>query len=446
MKTSVARTRRPVAIDLFAGAGGLSLGFESAGFDIVSAVEYDPVHAATHLVNFPLTDVVCSDVSTLSAATLRESARRGWEAHYPGETWDGVIDVVVGGPSCQGFSVLGKQRVDDERNQLVLEFVRVVSELRPRAFCMENVPGFLDARFDGIRSEALERLQAAGYQVSGEKNILRAEDFGVPQKRRRVMILGVRDIAEAPPLPSARAGSPFSVGDAFEGLPQLWRYEPRTETDVLRLSRTGSDRLAAADGAYVKFSGVTEDGGEGLGHRRTTDKTALSGYRSTIHSSTTVERFRATPQGKKEPISRSHRLRTDSPALTLRAGTGRERGSFSATRPLHPTEHRVITVREAARLHSFPDWFKFHSTNWHANRQIGNAVPPLLARAAASALLKALGIAPEKSRLAAIDLGPERLRSMSPSAAARHFAVDDEQVPKRRRAESALSEGGTRKM
>src|SRR3712207_1102303 len=149
MKTSA--QRRPIAIDLFAGAGGMSLGFEQAGFDVVCAVEYDPVHAAAHEFNFPLTKVLCADVAKLSADELRAAARLGLEAHgHDPEAWDGTVDAIFGGPPCQGISFIGRRLVDDRRNALVFHFFRLVSELRPRYVVMENVPGMAKGGHAGI--------------------------------------------------------------------------------------------------------------------------------------------------------------------------------------------------------------------------------------------------------------------------------------------------------
>lgn len=422
--------RRPVVIDLFAGAGGLSLGFESAGFDVVSAVEYDPVHAATHLFNFPLTDVLCRDVRTVDAEELRSSAKRGWELHYPGQTWDQVVDVIVGGPSCQGFSRMGKQSEDDDRNQLIFEFVRLVEEVKPRAFCMENVQGLLDSRFDRLREEALRRLREAGYAISGHEKPLKAEEYGVPQKRRRVFILGFRgDVA--PGRPAATHQSAPTVGDAFAGLPNPETYPALLQSDVADL--TGAD--AAAIGVaneYLSLAGIRGDGSGAYGHPRVTDGTRLAGCKFTQHQLTSIARFAATPQGSKEAVSRYYRLNESAQALTLRAGTGTERGAFSAARPLHPTQPRVITVREAARLHSFPDWFRFHVTNWHGHRQIGNSVPPLLAAAAARSLLASLGVTPRKSAHGAIQLGPESLLSLNATEAGLLLEAIADQLPGKR--------------
>lgn len=426
------RPRRPVAIDLFSGAGGLSLGFETAGFDVLSAIEYDPVHAATHLYNFPLTDVLCADVAALTAEDLLSSAERGWSLHHPDEPWDGVVDAIVGGPSCQGFSTMGRQDASDERNQLIFEFVRLVVEVRPRAFCMENVPGFLDRRFDGIRAKAFAILRQAGYVIIGEDSALKAEEFGVPQKRRRVVILGVLGESDLrSPIPSYE--SPFTVADAFSGLPAGDSHALPTDSDLLELDDEWLAKRSLNQNEYIRQAGILGIGNEDFGYARVIDVSKLSGCRAVRHSAASIRRFAATEQGTKERISRYYKLSPAAPALTLRAGTGRERGAFSAARPLHPTAPRVITVREAARLHSFPDWFRFHTTNWHAHRQIGNAVPPLLARAAAASLIEALRLVPESSTRAPIPFGHSTLLELSPTEAARYFSVSETQVPKRTR-------------
>jgi len=422
---------RPVAIDLFAGAGGLSLGFEMAGFDVVSAVEYDPVHAATHLYNFPLTDVLCRDVSRITGADLLESARRGWDRHNPdADDWDGAVDVIIGGPSCQGFSAMGKRDANDERNKLVGEFVRLVEEVRPRAFVMENVPGMLSAQYAEILSSALDRLRAAGYAIADHETPLDASKYGVPQRRKRVVLLGVLGAAERPTLPVATHERPVTVADAFAGLPALGG-RGAADGELFELSAAQSDVYSSTTNEYL--STLTRGDHGYLAHPRPTNGRVLTGYRATEHKPESIARFIRVGEGKVEPISRAWRLDTTAPSRTLRAGTGRERGAFSASRPLHPTEPRVITVREAARLHSFPDWFRFHTTNWHGHRQIGNAVPPLLARAVGSAVMSALRIDPLAVRREAVPAGDDSLLALSPTDAAKRLDAISDEVPVARR-------------
>src|SRR5438105_3727971 len=138
-------TRRPIAVDLFSGAGGFSLGAEQSGFDVVAAVEYDAIHAGVHTYNFPLCEVLCVDARTLSADDLLMAIRRGVENHERGP-WDGTLDAIIGGVPCQGFSAIGKRAADDPRNLLAFEFMRFVRELKPRYFAMKNVPGMTSFR------------------------------------------------------------------------------------------------------------------------------------------------------------------------------------------------------------------------------------------------------------------------------------------------------------
>ncbi|TLX69529.1 DNA cytosine methyltransferase, partial [Pseudomonas nicosulfuronedens] len=158
----------------------------------------------------------------------------------------------------------------------------------------------------------------------------------------------------------------------------------------------------------------------------------------TEHTALSQERFLATEPGKTEPVSRFRKLPLDGLCNTLRAGTDSARGAFTSPRPIHPTLPRVITVREAARLHSFPDWFRFHATKWHGFRQIGNSVPPLLGRAIACSIIKALGIKPQKP-VETLKTGPIELLKFDMSKAARHFDVPHDTIAQRTR-KSATAE------
>ncbi len=382
-----AKRRRPVAIDLFAGAGGLALGFEQAGFDVVAAVEIDPIHVLTHKYNFPHTEVLCQDIATLSGDDLRSAARLGYQRFYPGVKWDGVIDAVIGGPPCQGFSTGGVRDESDARNQMLLEFVRVVEEIRPKTLCLENVAGLLEPRFDQIRQAAFKRLSNMGYLLTGTDAAINAVDYGVAQSRKRVIVLGALLSQPEPPRPAT--GERRTVRHAFRGLPsQLSEGSP--STDVLLLDAQPEAPDAAAD----ECPDVVMRDNQGKGWPRLTSVGGSGGFRPTSHAPHVVERFANTDPGSVEPVSHYYRLSFDKPARTLRAGSGKDRGSHTAPRPIHPTEDRVITVREAARLHGYPDWFGFHATNWHGHRQVGNSVPPPLAKAAAQSLATALGATP----------------------------------------------------
>lgn len=418
--------RRPTVVDLFSGAGGLSLGFEMAGFDVLAAVEYDPVHAATHAFNFPNAPVVCRDIRHVSLADVERAAREGWERHHQSTAWDGVIDVVVGGPSCQGFSTMGKQDAQDERNDLVTEFVRLVELIKPRAFVMENVPGILAQKFQPLLDEATRRFREAGYTLGDYGIPLDAVDFGVPQRRRRVFIVGVSAGHELSPIVASSLGN-VTAAMALRGLPDL---HGRTKSDGELLEMSSDQATEYADALLTPYLTSLHGGSPA---RASSPDGVLTGCLITAHSDASRARFALVPQGGTDAVSRLWRLKEQQPSRTLRAGTGRERGSFSAARPLHPIEPRVITVREAARLHSFPDWFRFHSTNWHGHRQIGNSVPPLLAKAVAESVRLTLGAEVVDSAARTAAGQREALLSMSPSAAKNYFQANDSEVPAQRR-------------
>jgi len=351
---------RPLAIDLFCGAGGLSLGFAQAGFNIVAAIDSDPVNIATYGQNFPSTTVICDDISRLSAPDIRRAA--GLSEGQP-------IDVVFGGPPCQGFSLIGKRDITDPRNRLLAEFCRLVRELSPRFFVIENVAGLMCTASRPVLEESLSRLREGNYEWVSPVRILDAQDYGVPQRRRRVFVLGFRK-GERPPQYPARSRTRSTVWDAI--------------SDLRRVSRRRT--LLAAD-VFVGSLGAPSPYARKL---RVRSKGRVSGCRLCRHDTAVIDRFRRTRPGKTERISRFARLDKGKVAPTIRAGTPRSHGSFTAARPIHPTQPRCITVREAARLQSFPDWFTFHPTQWHGFQQVGNAVPPHLAHAVACGVSRAL--------------------------------------------------------
>jgi DNA (cytosine-5)-methyltransferase 1 len=206
------------------------------------------------------------------------------------------------------------------------------------------------------------------------------------------VIVGVRDCL--PEHVSPIDAQLKTVHDALEGLPSASSYLELTVQDSVRLDPSDTERRRGATGEYARrLSGLEKDY-EDKSRDRSWNRLFLTNSLVTNHSIETMKRFEATDCGSTEPISRYFRLSLDEPARTLRAGTGRERGAFTSPRPIHPTEARTITVREAARLHSYPDWFRFNTTNWHGHRQVGNSVPPLLARAVGRSIARSLGHAP----------------------------------------------------
>lgn len=445
---AVNETGRPTAVDLFAGAGGLSLGLEQAGFDVVTAVEYDPVHAAVHAFNFPQTQVLCADAAKLGANELRASVRRGYERHdRDSDAWDGEVDLVAGGPPCQGFSTIGKRLIDDTRNRLVFHFFRLVAGLRPRYFAMENVPGMRAGGHASILDRLVEEFKGIGYVVRTPQ-ILNAADFGAPQDRKRLVLIGSRadqtpaeypqptvtPVAKRPDMArrSSKAGSALPLGpnvlEAIGDLPDLDSFPELIAQDWVRLS---SRRLAAAEAASSAYArrlrGLDSDPTD-FGYRRSCDAGLLTSSRRTKHTGLSVSRFASTAPGATEPVSRFYRLHPEGLSNTLRAGTGSERGAYTSPRPIHPYLARVLSVREAARLHSFPDWFRFNETKWHGFRQIGNAVVPLVGRAVGASIASALGATAVEPDLL-VELGEPQLLRFTMAAAVAHFGAAADAIP-----------------
>ena len=191
--------RRPIGIDLFAGAGGLSLGFEQAGFDVAAAVEIDPVHCAVHEFNFPDCGVLCADAAKIDGEDIRKAA--GLLNGMP-------IDVVFGGAPCQGFSLIGHRALDDPRNRLLAEFVRLTVELDARYFVFENVKGLTIGNHRQILDELIESFHEADYEVLTPYEVLNAADFGVPQDRRRLFLMGAKKGLPLPKYPRDTIAKP----------------------------------------------------------------------------------------------------------------------------------------------------------------------------------------------------------------------------------------------
>lgn len=405
---------RPIGIDLFAGAGGLSLGFEQAGFDLAAAVEIDPIHCATHEYNFPNTKTICASVVDLSGEEIR--------------TLSGLdnqeIDVVFGGAPCQGFSMIGKRALDDHRNQLVFHYVRLVHELQPKYCVFENVKGLTLGKHKQFLTELVEALSEQGYQVVLPYKVLNASDFGVPQSRERLFLLAARKDQPLPEYP-ANLDIKVTVRDAIADLPDADQFEVLKDCDSMRVAWDTKSPYAR------QLRGFMKDQSD-FSYKRAFDPDILTCSLQTEHTEESKARFLATTPGKTEKVSRFLRLPPDGLCNTLRAGTDSARGAHTSPRPIHPVYPRVITVREAARLHSYPDWFRMHVTKWHGFRQIGNSVPPRLARAVASSIIRALGITPTKPK-GVMKLGDPRLLAMNMGEAAAYFSVSRNVIAQRAR-------------
>lgn len=368
------RSIRPKVLDLFCGAGGMSLGFEQAGFDVVAGVEIDPVHAAVHQYNFPNCKVYADDIYNLSGKQIQEDC--------------GLIDVIIGGPPCQGFSLIGKRNMDDDRNKLVMEYMRLVEEIKPKYFVMENVAGLTIGSAKNVLDKAISFIEKKGYEVVRPIKVLNAADYGVPQSRKRLFLVGYQRMLKAPTYPDPQKKK-ITVEDAISDLPNIDLYDELLEDDSIKYSLSPVSE-------YSFFLHDPSQNPEDFSYPREWDKGVLTSSTRTIHTKESKKRFHDTKCGEVEKISRFLKLDPKGQCNTLRAGTDKSRGAYTSPRPINPYYDRCISVREAMRLHSYPDWFRMHKTKWHGFREVGNSVPPLLAKAIAEKVLDAMAISPTK--------------------------------------------------
>lgn len=348
------------------------MGAARAGFRVAAAVENDKYALETHSRNFPKTLHLDHDIGKLDGQHLLNVA--------------GVkdIDGLIGGPPCQGFSFMGRRDEADARNSLFSKFFCLVADIGPKFFLAENVPGILSPKYDEIRNKALSRV-SENYIVF-EPLIVKASDYGAPTTRTRVFFIGYKtesfnrfDVdALAPP----KEVVPTFVRDALRGLPRKIAPEWQSESDGWRKVRDLPDSLF-----YRKVSSEIPAGvGDPKAIETYLNRHFVSGCMGTVHTAWVRKRYEKVQQGRQDKISKAPRLHPKCFCPTLRAGTGSDKGSYQAVRPIHPYENRVITPREAARLQGFPDWFVFHRTKWHSFRQIGNSVSPIVAETLLSAI------------------------------------------------------------
>ena len=343
-------------IDLFCGCGGFSLGAEGAGLVPKLAFNIDPILTSSVATNHPETKLVLTDLSKVTGSDVRREL-------------DGPVDGIFGGPPCQAFSAIGHRRTDDPRRTLLGHFCRLVGELEPAFFVMENVKGlgYSDAR--PVLNDALSLLPSK-YTLLGPI-ILDAADFGAATRRPRLFVIGYD--------PNRFDQLSMSDIDAKKTLATTVRAAISDLVDAEQIANDGS-----FDQWQIKQTMRPSPYASSLRNSNGT----FTGHKRTAHTETVIERFKTVKQGNNDPIGRHPRLDWSGQCPTLRAGTGNDRGSYQSVRPLHPDENRVITVREGARLQGFPDRFKFHPTVWHSFRMIGNSVSPILSKAIFSLIAK----------------------------------------------------------
>lgn len=382
-------------IDLFAGAGGLSCGLQLAGIQPILANEWIPQFAKTYKLNHPDTEIIIGDVRDLTETNLKRKL----------DVSDGEVDLVAGGPPCQGFSINAPIRtLDDERNHLFKDFLRVVSSLKPKAILIENVPGIISLGRGTVVDQIYKELQAMGYSVN--HRILFAAHYGVPQMRFRTVFIGIRNfngnISFPEPQYNANAVANFTgARELCLPVAPLFAQELKPHTTVWDAM---SDLPAIENGTTVSPTEYALPPQSAYQEYLRNGHTGLTAHCSAKVAQVNLERLKHIPPGgswrdipfellpaglkrarRSDHTKRYGRLHPDALCSTVLTKCDPHWGSF-----FHPTQDRIISIREAARIQSFPDSYVFCGSLTQQYEQVGNAVPPLLGKAIGDEIVKLL--------------------------------------------------------
>ena len=338
-------------IDLFCGCGGLSLGFEQAGYNVLLGIDNWKDALVTFKHNHHGSETICADLMNLSPIDVEDKIGKR------------RVDVIIGGPPCQGFSVAGKRIIDDDRNKLYKSFVKMVDYFKPKAFVLENVPNILKIGDGIIKRAIVADFEALGYKVVYK--VILASDYGVPQNRRRAIFVGLlngEEFCYPQPTVTSHVTTEQALSDLPENsIPDGSKYPTPPQSDYQKLIRKGSNGIYNHD--------------------------------ITIHTEQTQRIIAMVPDGgnhKDLPVELQNtrkvhiawtRLNSKTPSITIDTG---HRHHF------HYKYNRIPTVRESARIQSFADSVIFFGSKTSQLKQVGNAVPPLMAKAIAEQLIKQL--------------------------------------------------------
>lgn len=354
-------------IDLFCGCGGFSLGFKQAGFNIVYGIDNWNDATVTYKHNFPSAFISNEDITNIYGSDILKSTGLN----------DKEIDVIIGGPPCQGFSVSGKRILDDPRNKLYKSFVNIVADIKPSVFVMENVPGLVRL-FDGkVKDAVIADFSNLGYDV--EMELLSAENFGVPQQRKRVFFVGINTSKIKNTVKFVFPEAKFGENT---GNPPVTCKDAISDLDFIPDDRVVGECIDYELPPQCEYQVLM---------RKNSSK--VLNHSATMHTKKTKSIISMVPDGgnykdlppelwntRKVNIAWT-RMNSEKPCFTIDTGHNHH---------FHYKENRVPTVRESARIQSFPDDFEFIGIKTSQLRQVGNAVPPLLAQAIAEEIKKIL--------------------------------------------------------